>query len=74
MPKIDPLSLTINETVGVLRVSRAKVYQLLSEKKLTARRDGQRTLVDYASVMAHHASRKPFVSGAPMANARGAER
>jgi excisionase family DNA binding protein len=70
MSEFEPLSLSIKDTMKSLSLSRGKVYTLLSDGKLTARKDGGRTLIDYASVKAHHASLPGFVPGIAIPNAR----
>jgi excisionase family DNA binding protein len=70
MSEFEPLFLSIKDTMRSLTLSRSKVYALLSDGKLTARKDGGRTLVDYASVKAHRASLPLFVPGIAIPNAR----
>jgi hypothetical protein len=70
MSEVEPLSLSIKDTMKSLSLSRGKVYALLGDGKLTARKDGGRTLVDYASVKVHHASLPVFAPGVAIPNAR----
>jgi excisionase family DNA binding protein len=70
MSEVTPLSLSIKDTAKALSISRSQVYVLLGDGKLTARKDGHRTPVDYASVKAYHDSLPKFVPGAPIPNAR----
>src|SRR5258708_1512556 len=74
MSEFEPLSLYINDTAKSLAISRSQVYVLLRHGTLTARKDGSRTVVDYASVKAHHERRAKFVPGVPIPNAPKARR
>ena len=49
-------------------VNKRTIYRLITEKKLIARKEGSRTLVDYQSVKKHYES-LPLLSGAPIPNA-----
>jgi hypothetical protein len=69
MSEFEPLSLSIKATAASLAISRAQVYVLLGSGTLTARKDGSRTAVDYATVKAHHESLPKFVPGVTIPNA-----
>jgi hypothetical protein len=70
MAEVEPLSLSIKDTIKTLSSSRGTVYALIGNGTLIARKAGIRTLVDYASVKAYHDSLPKFVAGAPIPNAR----
>jgi excisionase family DNA binding protein len=74
MPEVEPLALSVKDTAKVLSISKSQVYVLLGDGTLTARKDGTRTLVDYATVKAHHESLPKFVPGVPIPNAPKAPR
>ena len=69
MSEFEPLSLSIKDTVKSLGLSRSQIYVLIGDGKLKARKDGGRTLVDFDTVKAHHASRSEFVPGVAIPNA-----
>jgi excisionase family DNA binding protein len=69
MSEFEPLSLSPKAAAALLMISRSKLYVLLGNGTLTARKDGGRTLIDYATVKAHHEHRPAFVPGIAMPNA-----
>lgn len=69
-PDVSPLSLSIKGTAKALSISRSQVYVLLGNGRLTARKAGGRTLVDYSSVEGYRASLPDYVPGVPIPNAR----
>jgi excisionase family DNA binding protein len=54
MPDIAPLALSPKAAAATLSISRRKLDILISDGVLKARKDGSRTLVDYASVKAYY--------------------
>jgi excisionase family DNA binding protein len=64
---IEPLALSIEAAATVLGLNKRTVYRLIGEKKLIARKEGSRTLVDYQTVKKHWES-LPGLSGAPIPN------
>jgi excisionase family DNA binding protein len=65
---IEPFAMSPDAAATLLSVNKRTVYRLITEKKLIARKEGSRTLVDYQSVKAHYAS-LPLLSGASIPNA-----
>jgi len=69
MSEVTPLSLSIKDTVKALSISRSQVYVLLGDGRLTARKAGGRTLIDYSSIEAYRTSLPDYVPGVPIPNA-----
>jgi excisionase family DNA binding protein len=65
---IEPLAMSPDAAATLLSVNKRTIYRLIAEKKLIARKEGSRTLVDYQSVKKHYES-LPLLSGAPIPNA-----
>ena len=53
MPEITPLSLSPKDAAATLGISVSRLYELLGEKRLKARKDGARTLVLVSSMVAY---------------------
>lgn len=66
---IEPLSLSPDDAAEHIGISRSQVYILLGDGKLKARKAGGRTLIDYSSIKAYHASLPDYVPGVPIPNA-----
>ena len=54
----QPYSLTVNEAVNYSGLKRTRIYELLAERKITARKAGRRTMIDAASL-------RSFLDGLP---------
>jgi excisionase family DNA binding protein len=57
---LDPLAVSPKEAARLLALSHRTVSRLIRAKKLVARKHGKRTLVDYESCKAFHASLPPI--------------
>jgi hypothetical protein len=68
-PSIEPVSLSPERAAELSGVSIRSIYRLLAAKRFTARRDGPRTLIDYASWRTYFLSLPAYVPGASMPNA-----
>jgi excisionase family DNA binding protein len=56
-----PGFLTVNEAMAQLKTGRTRLYRLLTEGKITARKHGSRTLIEVESV-------KAYTAGLPVAS------
>jgi excisionase family DNA binding protein len=56
MPAIEPLALSPREAARYLSYSKRTISNLIRSKKIIARKDGTRTLVDVASMKAYYES------------------
>lgn len=56
--QIEPLVLGVNDAAAFIGLSRARLYELLAEKKIEARKLGSRTLIPVESL-------RSFVLNAP---------
>jgi excisionase family DNA binding protein len=74
MSEVEPLALSINDTIKTLSSSRGTVYALIAKGTLIAFKDGGRTKVDYQSVKRHYASLPKFIPGVPIPNNPKVER
>jgi excisionase family DNA binding protein len=52
MPAVEPLALSPRDAAAYLSVSKRTLSRLISARKIAARKDGVRTLVDVASIKA----------------------
>lgn len=52
----EPLALSPNNAARFLSISKRSLSRLIAAKKIEARKDGSRTLVDVASLKAYYAS------------------
>jgi hypothetical protein len=59
----DPITVTIENCVARTGWSRSEVYRLLAAGHLRARKQASKTLIEWASVMEHHASLPPAKFG-----------
>jgi excisionase family DNA binding protein len=66
---IEPVSLSPETAAELSGVSVRSIYRLLGRKAITARRDGARTLIDYASWRTYFKSLPDYIPGASMPNA-----
>src|ERR1700688_3692466 len=64
----EPFAMSPDAAATLLSVNKRTIYRLITEKKLVARKEGSRTLVDYQSVKRHYDS-LPLLSGASIPNA-----
>ena len=62
MSAVDPLAVSPDEAARILAVSRRTVSNLIREHKLTARKHGKRTLVDYGSIRTYYET-LPAITG-----------
>ena len=51
-----PISVTIPDAVKATGMSRTRLYELLQQNKITARKAGRRTLISFADLEAYLAS------------------
>ena len=72
MPAIEPLALSPRDAAQFLSVSKRTLSRLIARKKITARKDGPRTLVDVASLRAYYESLPLKTDHAPIAFGRRA--
>jgi excisionase family DNA binding protein len=56
MPALEPLALSPRDAAALLSISKRSLSRLTAARKIAARKDGSRTLVDVASVKAYYAS------------------
>jgi excisionase family DNA binding protein len=59
-----PIAVTIPEAVKLSGISRTALYEALKKQRITARKAGRRTLIQYAELEAYLASLPPYRSGA----------
>ena len=53
---LEPLALSPANAARLLSISKRSLSRLIAAKKIEARKDGPRTLVDVASLKAYHAT------------------
>jgi excisionase family DNA binding protein len=63
---MEPLALSPRDACAFLGVSKRTLTRLIAGKKVEARKDGSRTLVDVASLKAHYASLPKVERPAPL--------
>lgn len=56
---IEPLALNVRSAAAYIGVGRTKIFELIAEGKIDARKAGTRTLVTVASLKAYLASLPP---------------
>jgi excisionase family DNA binding protein len=56
MSALEPLALSPSDAAAFLSVSKRTLSRLIRARKIVARKDGTRTLVDVASVKAYYES------------------
>lgn len=54
MPAIEPLALSPRDAAQFLSISKRSLSRLIAARKIAARKDGPRTLVDVASIKAYY--------------------
>jgi excisionase family DNA binding protein len=54
MPALEPLALSPRDAAAYLSISKRTLSRLIAAKKIVARKDGPRTLVDVASLKAYY--------------------
>ena len=54
MPAIEPLALSPRDAAQFLSISKRSLSRLIARRKIAARKDGPRTLVDVASLKAYY--------------------
>jgi hypothetical protein len=56
MPTLEPLALSPRGAAALLSISNRSLSRLIAARKIAARKDGSRTLVDVASIKACYAA------------------
>ena len=56
MGTLEPIALSPRDAAQFLSISKRTMSRLISSRKIAARKDGKRTLVDVASLKAYYAS------------------
>jgi len=56
MPALEPLALSPRAAAAFLSISKRTLSRLIAARKIEARKDGPRTLVDVASLKAYYAN------------------
>ena len=56
MGPLEPIALSPRDAAQFLSISKRTMSRLISSRKIAARKDGKRTLVDVASLKAYYAS------------------
>lgn len=51
-PQIEPITVSVNDAKRALGIGHTKLYELISDKRLDARKLGTRTLITTASIRA----------------------
>jgi excisionase family DNA binding protein len=72
MPAIEPLALSPRDAAAFLSVSKRTLSRLIAARKIAARKDGVRTLVDVASIKAFYESLPLKTDHAPIVFGRRA--
>jgi excisionase family DNA binding protein len=72
MPAIEPLALSPRDAAAYLSISKRGLSRLIARRKIVARKDGPRTLVDVASLKAYYASLPLKTDHAPLVFGRRA--
>lgn len=60
----NPIAVTIPDAVKLSGMSRSRLYELLLQNKITARKAGRRTLISFADLEAYLASLPAYQAGA----------
>jgi excisionase family DNA binding protein len=63
---MEPLALSPREAAAFLSVSKRSLSRLIARKKVEARKDGPRTLVDVASLKAYYATLPKITKPSPL--------
>jgi excisionase family DNA binding protein len=66
MPALEPLALSPRDAAAYLSISKRTLSRLIAAKKIAARKDGVRTLVDVASLKAHYTTLPMKTDHAPI--------
>jgi excisionase family DNA binding protein len=69
---LEPLALSPRDAAALLSISKRSLSRLIARKKIAARKDGQRTLVDVASLKAYYAALPLKTDHAPIVFGRRA--
>ena len=72
MPAIEPLALSPRDAAQFLSISKRSLSRLIARRKIAARKDGPRTLVDVASLKAYYESLPLKTDHAPIVFGRRA--
>ena len=72
MPAIEPLALSPRDAAQFLSISKRSLSRLIARRKIAARKDGPRTLVDVASLKDYYASLPLKTDHAPIVFGRRA--
>jgi excisionase family DNA binding protein len=72
MPAIEPLALSPRDAAQFLSISKRSLSRLIARKRIAARKDGPRTLVDVASLKAYYANLPLKTDHAPLVFGRRA--
>jgi excisionase family DNA binding protein len=66
---VEPAALSPGGAARFLSVTSRKIYLLIAEGELTARKLGSRTLIDFKSIKKYYDALPPMVTGARIPNA-----
>lgn len=58
-----PVTITIPDAVKLSGMSRTRIYELLQQNRITARKAGRRTLISFADLQAYLASLPAYQAG-----------
>jgi excisionase family DNA binding protein len=72
MSAVEPLALSPRDAATFLSISKRSLSRLIAAKKIEARKDGPRTLVDVASIKAYYAALPMKTDHAPIVFGRRA--
>ena len=72
MPALEPLALSPRDAAQFLSISKRSLSRLIARKKIAARKDGPRTLVDVASLKGYYAALPLKTDHAPIVFGRRA--
>ncbi len=65
---LEPLALSPRDAAALLSISKRSLSRLIAARKIIARKDGARTLVDVASIKAYYAALPMKTDHAPSRN------
>ena len=66
MGTLEPIALSPRDAAQLLSISKRTLSRLIGSRKIAARKDGKRTLVDVASLKAYYASLPLKADHAPL--------
>jgi excisionase family DNA binding protein len=72
MPALEPLALSPRDAAAFLSVSKRTLSRLIATRKVAARKDGSRTLVDVASLKTYYSALPLKTDHAPIVFGRRA--